>query len=50
LCKKQLLIGDEKKRCHPEAGEARRGTSQAVNRYRENGERLRQIGRFVWLA
>jgi len=23
------------KACHPEAGEARRGTSQALNRYRE---------------
>ena len=28
LCKKRLLIGDKKKRCHPEAGEARRGTPQ----------------------
>ena len=25
----------EEKRCHPETGEARRGTSQALNRYRE---------------
>ncbi len=29
--------------CHPEAGAARRGTSQAVNRYRDRRGRFRQI-------
>src|SRR2546423_271768 len=30
------------KRGHPEAGAARRGTSRALNRFRESGRRLRQ--------
>src|SRR4051812_31146051 len=30
--------------CHPEAGEARRGISQALNRYREIQNRLRHRG------